>query len=453
MLFKRARLVDPKNKINKITDLAIKSGRIEKVKSEIDSNKASKVFNLSGKVVVPGIIDPHVHLSNWIGGSAGYRMMAKVGVITAVDFAGPLKDIINSINEEGAGLNIAVLEAFRLGINLPSNNPSFEEIEKFVQRAVNQGAIGVKILGGHYPLTPEATAKIIEIANKEKTYVAYHIGTTATRSDLNGFKEAIDLVGDKGVHIAHINSYCRGLTGEPLDELKEVFSLLEEKNNIVSASYLSSINGTSGKCIKGKPESSITNNCLRMGQYPPTELGLCQAIKNGFAQVSINVNKENILLTGLKGVKYWQEADTDITICFPVNLPQIQFLCATSKDKYGKFLVNALCTDGGGIPRNVTIEKGLLLVKFGAMSLEEFVIKSSLMPAQMFGMINKGHLGEGADADITVLDLEEGKAIIGINKGKIIMVEGVVIGEKGRILTTKHGEKNIRKVNTDYELI
>lgn len=213
------------------------------------------------------------------------------------------------------------------------------------------------------------------------------------------------------------------------------------------------LNGTSGKCIKGKPESSITNNCLSIGQYSPTELGLCQAIKEGFAQVSINVNKENILLTGLKGVKYWQEADTDITICFPVNLPQIQFLCATSKDRYGKFLVNALCTDGGGIPRNVTIEKGLLLVKFGAMSLEEFVIKSSLMPAQMFGMINKGHLEEGADADITVLDLEKGKAIMGINKGKLIMVEGIVIGEKGRILTTKQGEKNIRKANVDCELI
>lgn len=453
MLFKGARLVDPRNNIDKITDLAIKSGRIAQVKSEINPAQTSKVFDLSGKIIMPGIIDPHVHLSSWIGGSAGYRMMAKVGVITAVDFAGPLEDIINSINEEGAGLNVAVLEAFRPEINLSSNNPSSGEIEKFIQQVLKQGAIGVKILGGHYPLMPEPTAKIIEVANKKRAYVAYHVGTTATQSDLSGFKEAINLVGDKGVHIAHINSYCRGLTGEPLDELKEVFSLLEEKNNIVSASYLSPINGTSGKCVKGKPESNVTNNCLRMGQYPPTEGGLYQAIKDNFAQVSVNLNKENILLTGLKGAEYWTEAGTDLTVCFPVNLPQVQFLCATSKDRHGKFLVDALCTDGGGIPRNVTVEKGLLLIKLGAMSLMDFVIKSSLRPAQMFAMINKGHLGEGADADITVLDLEKGKAVMGINKGKIIMIEGLVLGEQGRLLITKEGEKEIKSRGIEYDLL
>ena len=68
-------------------------------------------------------------------------------------------------------------------------------------------------------------------------------------------------------------------------------------------------------------------------------------------------------------------------------------------------------------------------------------------------MLNKGHLSEGADADITVLDLKEGKAVMGINKGRVIMVEGIVIGEKGRILTTKQGKRNIREANVDYELI
>ncbi len=453
LLLKGARVVDPHNNMDKITDLAIKSGRIAQVKSEINPAQASKVFDLSGKIIMPGIIDPHVHLSSWIGGSAGYRMMAKVGVITAVDFAGPLEDIINSINVEGVGLNVAVLEAFRPGINLSSNNPSSEEIEKFIQQVLKNGAIGIKILGGHYPLTPEATDKIIEIANNRRAYIAFHVGTTNSKSDLNGFKEAIALAGDKALHIAHINSYCRGLIGNPLDELKEVFSLLEEKDKIVSASYLSPINGTSGKCTGYKPESNVTNNCLRMGQYPPTEEGLYQAIKDGFARVSVNVNKENILLTGIKGAQYWREANTDLTVCFPVNLPQVQFLCATSKDQYGKFLVNALCTDGGGIPRNVTVEKGLLLVKLGAMSLVDFVIKSSLKPAQIFGMINKGHLGEGVDADITVLDLERGKAIMGINKGKIIMIEGLLLGERGRLLTTKEGEKEIKSRGIVYDLL
>ena len=193
MLLKRARLVDPKNKINKITDIAIKSGKIVKVNEEINTNYASKVFNLSGKVVMPGIIDPHVHLSSWIGGSEGYKMMARVGVITAVDFAGPINDIISTIGKEGSGLNIAGLVALRPGINLSGNNPSCKEIEKFIDDSLKEGALGIKIMGGHYPLTPEATAKTIKIANKKRAYLAFHVGTTKTGSDLSGFKEAISL--------------------------------------------------------------------------------------------------------------------------------------------------------------------------------------------------------------------------------------------------------------------
>ena len=452
MLFKGARLVDPKNRINKITDIAVKSGKIAKVNEEINTSCTSKVFNLSGKVVVPGIIDPHVHLSNWIGGSEGYKMMAKVGVITAVDFAGPIDDIINTINKEGSGLNIAGLNALRPGINLSGNNPSHEEIEKFIDNSLKKGSIGIKIMGGHYPLTPEATAKTIEIANRKRVYVAFHAGTTKTGSNLNGFKEAISLIEEHSIHLAHINSYCRGLIKEPLDELKEIFSLLQKKSKIVSESYLSYRNGSSGKCVNEMPETDVTRNCLRMGGYPLTKAGLYQAIVDGFAEVIVSVDGENVLLKGIKGAQCWLDAGTDTIISFKVNIPEILFLCAVHKDFNNRFLVDAFCTDGGGIPRNMIVKKGLQLIKLGAITWEDFVIKSSLMPSKMFGWLNKGHLAVGADADITVLDPERNMAVMGINKGKVIMIEGMVIGEKGRILTTERGEKKIKEANVDYEI-
>lgn len=452
MLFKGARLVDPRNKINKITDIAVKSGKIAKVNEEINTNYASKIFNLSGKVVVPGIIDPHVHLSSWIGGSEGYKMMAKVGVITAVDFAGPIDDIINTINKKGSGLNIAGLDALRPGINLSKENPSSKEIEQFIDNSLNKGAIGIKIMGGHYPLTPEATAKAIEIANRKRVYVAFHAGTTKTGSNLMGFKEAISLSNSYSIHFAHINSYCRGLIKEPLEELKEIFSLIQNRNGIVSESYLSCKNGSGGKCTDEIPEMDITKNCLRMGGYPLTKAGLYQAIIDGFAEVTVNANGENILLKGIKGAQCWLDADTDTIVSFKVNIPEILFLCAVHKDFNNRFLVDAFCTDGGGIPRNMIVEKGLQLIKFGAITWEDFVIKSSLMPSRMFGWLNKGHLAVGADADITVLDPEKGKAMMGINKGKVIMIEGMVIGEKGRIFTTECGEKKIKEAKIDYEV-
>jgi hypothetical protein len=161
----------------------------------------------------------------------------------------------------------------------------------------------------------------------------------------------------------------------------------------------------------------------------------------------------NVLASGPEALDSWSQAGTDVMLSFNVNNPQALMLCATAKDESGRFVVNALSTDGGGIARNVLVEKGLLLVRFGALSLAEFVLKSSCNPARMFGMLGKGHLGAGADADITVLDLEKGRAILSISGGKLLMVHGHVIGEGGKLYITEQGRRVAQSRKIAYEVI
>jgi hypothetical protein len=52
-----------------------------------------------------------------------------------------------------------------------------------------------------------------------------------------------------------------------------------------------------------------------------------------------------------------------------------------------------------------------------------------------------------------VLDPERGKAMMGISGGKIIMIEGLVIGEKGTLLTTPEGAKQIHKTGFPCQAI
>lgn len=453
LVLKNAHVVDPKNQINGVIDLAIRDGKIADVRVDIASDLARRMLDLSEKVLLPGIIDPHVHVSGWIGRKEGYKMMAKAGVITALDLAGPVEDIIAGMREKGAGLNIAVLHAIVPESNISGENPSHGAIEQCVTDALRRGAIGIKILGGHYPLTPDATVAAIKIANEHEAYVAFHAGTTESKSDLKGCKEAIALIGGHSVHLAHVNSYCRGLIKHPVDEVLEVFALLEGKNHIITESYLARINGTSGTCVGDQPTSHVTRNCLAMGGFPPSLTGLHQAILEGFASVTVTRNGENVLIHGQEGVKAWQKAHTNITISFEVNNPQSLFLCATSKDSKNNFVIDAFSTDGGGIPRNCIVEKGLLLVQFRAISLAEFVIKSSYNASRMLGLVNKGHLGIGADADITGVDLKQRKAILGVNGGNIIMIDGHVIGEQGTLLTTQQGKKYLEKQGTAYQEI
>ncbi|MCD6155406.1 MAG: amidohydrolase family protein [Candidatus Verstraetearchaeota archaeon] len=448
LILKGGRVIDPKNNLDSILDVGVVKGKIAEISDELDVRSASKVVDVSGKIVFPGVIDTHVHI-----GRLGHRMLAKAGVVTALDMAAPSDEILLNLKNHGAGLNIAFVTNIRHFYPKAESSLTDEEIEKAVSMACEKGAIGIKITGGHRPFTPKTTARIIEECNRQGCYIAFHVGTTETGSDLNGLIEAVDLAGSNGLHIAHVNSYCRGLTDDPVEEALTALKKLSGKRNIASESYLARINGTGGLCVNNIPVSGVTRNCLKMGGYPQTFDGLKKAILDGYAKVRLEAGGEVILVSGEEGVKYWLEAGTNIGLSFPVNDPEAQIILATAKDSDGNFIVDAISTDGGGIPRNVQVEKGMLLVKFGALSLSELAVKLSLNPSRMLGLEDKGHLGIGADADITVVDPVTCKPFLSIARGEIIMINGIVVGRGGVILTTEKGEPYIKGANIPYEVL
>jgi hypothetical protein len=202
---------------------------------------------------------------------------------------------------------------------------------------------------------------------------------------------------------------------------------------------LSPLNGTSAKCSGGAPESRVTQHCLAVGGFPPTEAGFEAAILAGWAQINVEAGGRVLLRTGPAARDYWRQRNTDATVSFAVNPPEPRLRLATAKRPSGEFAVDAISTDGGGIPRNVIVEMGLALVKLQALTLVEFATKTSLTPARILGLNTKGTLRPGADADITVVNLEGQRAILGIANGRVIMHQGYACGSGSRIVTTAAG--------------
>jgi dihydroorotase len=62
LLLKGGRVLDPKNRINAVMDVAIANGKIAKVAASIPATEAKKVANVAGLTVTPGLIDIHVHV-------------------------------------------------------------------------------------------------------------------------------------------------------------------------------------------------------------------------------------------------------------------------------------------------------------------------------------------------------------------------------------------------------
>jgi len=62
LLLKGGRVIDPKNRIDAVMDVAIANGRIARVAPAIPSTAARKTVNVAGLTVTPGLIDIHVHV-------------------------------------------------------------------------------------------------------------------------------------------------------------------------------------------------------------------------------------------------------------------------------------------------------------------------------------------------------------------------------------------------------
>lgn len=447
LLIRGGRVVDPRNGVDQVADVALRHGRVAAVAPDLPAAGAARVLKADGAWVVPGLVDLHVHLSSEFNGAFSHAMLARAGVTTALDMAGPVEDVLDIAATHGAGLTIAVLNRLKPGEYVAGPDPDADDVAHAVERMLDAGAFGVKVLGGHFPLTPAATRATFEVANRHGCWAAFHCGTTETGSDLRGLREAMELSHGLRLHVAHINSYCRGAIARAEDEALEAIDLLAARPELVSESYLAVINGTWGTIVDGVPESGTTRNALRQGGYEATEAGLERAILEGFAHVHVRVGDETTLARGVAGRDAWRSRGTRTGMSFPVNPPAPRLMLATNATHDSgkrRFVVDAIATDGGGIPRNDQVASGLALVRLGALTAAEWVLKVAWQGAHLLGLDDKGHLGEGADADVAIVDPSGMRVRTTVANGDVVMHEGIVVGRGATVVTTPRGEDAVR---------
>lgn len=94
LLLKGAHVIDPKNKLSAVRDVAIQDGVIAAVSANIPPAKARKVVNVAGLYLTPGLIDLHAHVFAGAGGvglAGGHSSIypdnfaMRAGVTTVVD--------------------------------------------------------------------------------------------------------------------------------------------------------------------------------------------------------------------------------------------------------------------------------------------------------------------------------------------------------------------------------
>ena len=92
LLLQGGRIVDPQTGRDEIADLAVAGGRIAAIGSGLPTGQAAETIDVSGRIVLPGMIDTHGHVYQHVTGKFGLNadlVGLRSGVTTVVDQGGP----------------------------------------------------------------------------------------------------------------------------------------------------------------------------------------------------------------------------------------------------------------------------------------------------------------------------------------------------------------------------
>jgi len=122
LLLRGGRVIDPASGIDGIRDVAIRNGKIAAVQADILPTSAKDVTDVTGRLVLPGLIDTHGHVYQYVTGRFGMNpdmVGVQSGVTTLVDQGGPscmtLPGFRHFIAEPAKSRVYAFLSAYLVG--------------------------------------------------------------------------------------------------------------------------------------------------------------------------------------------------------------------------------------------------------------------------------------------------------------------------------------------------
>lgn len=491
LLITNARVVDGTGNPWYRADVAVKDGVIARIGS-IKASEARKVVDARGHILAPGFIDVHAHVES-IYSQPEAENFVRMGVTSLVtgNCGGSAADIgkfLDRIEETPLAVNLATLighNTVRREVFGEANRaPKPEELERMkaaVERAMQEGAVGLSTGLIYVPGVYAKTDEVLELAR----VAARHGGIYAThmRSEGLGVVEAIREsieIGERAglpVEISHFKISARKLWGESDQTLGLVREARRRGLPVTVDQYAYTASSTSldsrlpewlleggreegrkrladpatRERVRREMKESLKRSGFkdfshaRVASYKPKpefdgkSIAEITSLARGKKDVASQI--EQILEmyeAGGAAMVYHSMGEEDVR-----RIMREPFTMIASDSGVRRF--------GEGVPHprgygNNARVLGLYVRDLNLITLEDAVRKMTSLPAQTFGLRDRGLVREGMAADLVLFDEREiadratfeqpHQYAVGIH---LVTVNGVPVFEDGRMTDARPG--------------
>jgi dihydroorotase len=430
LVIENGRVIDPAQGVDGIFDLLVDQGKIIQLKprekdrtrkgsGRKNSSNDLMVFDATGMLVIPGLIDIHTHLR--VPGHE-YKETIKTGCQAAA---------------HGGFTSIACLA----NTNPVNDNQSVTEY--ILKKARNEGCVNVFPIGA---ITKGLNGEIL--------------------TEMGELKEAgVIALSDDGKSVKNSELMRRAM------EYAQNFSLpiishCEDpdlsKNGVMNEGYVSTCLGLKGvPCIA---EEIMVARDIMISELTGCPLHIAHVSTAGSVKIIRDAKARGVRVTGETAPHYFtltDEAVRGFDTNTKVNPPlRTEKDVKTVKEGLKNGTIDIIATDHAphsslekdvefeyAAPGIVGLETALplsLMLYFGGiLSLPELIAKFTVNPAKIFSL-KKGSLEEGMDADITILDLES-KMTVDVSRFKSKSKNSPFHGWelKGKVVATFVGGKMV----------
>lgn len=385
ILIKNGRVIDPANNVDCIRNILISKDRIEGYPENIkvfESNRKVKVINAAEMVVVPGLIDIHVHLRE-----PGYEHKETIRTGTLAAAAGGFTSIACMPNTNPVNDNASVTDYILL-------------------KALTEGVVNVFPIGA---ITKGEEGK--ELAEIGEMCQAGCVG-----------------ISDDGMPVVNSNLMRRAMEYVRSFNIP-VITHAEDKylsdGGVVNEGKYSTLLGLKG--IPSASEEVMIARDVRLSELTGTHLHVCHVSTEGSVRIIKDAKKRGVKVTAEATPHHFILSDEEV-LDFNTNAkmnPPLRSKKDVKAIRKGlkDGTIDVIATDHAPHSedeKNVEFDKApfgivgletalplsLTLIDQKVLTLNQVIEKLTILPAKTIN-IDRGTLGQNKMADVTIFDLNE----------------------------------------------